>query len=81
MTLRRTMTISSGLATTSASRCKPETTLQAPSCPQAAIASLLAAGGRAESPVLDLRTPSRAAMGRPARLRLRCTQRALPGLQ
>ena len=32
-------------------------------------------------PVLDLRTPSRAAMGRPARLRLRCTRRALPGLQ
>ena len=28
MTLRRTMTISSGLATTSASRCEPETTLQ-----------------------------------------------------
>jgi TRAP-type mannitol/chloroaromatic compound transport system substrate-binding protein len=32
VTLRRTMTISSGLATTSASRCKPQTTLQAQSC-------------------------------------------------
>ncbi len=32
VTSRRTMTISSGLATTSASRCKPETTLQAQSC-------------------------------------------------
>src|ERR1700730_8451851 len=32
VTSRRTMSISSGLATTSASRCEPETTLQAQSC-------------------------------------------------